>query len=112
MRDSLDLGSAPSGEECAQVGRDDYHDRARRECRAYIHQLRRTFGEEPAGARLSIKANDHDFGTYWSVVCSFDGGNEAATDYAYRCESGPESWDEEARWELSHTQTPRKEELP
>ena len=101
MQDCLDLGSTPSQEDCAQVGREDYHLRARRECRAYINQLRRMFGEEPDGARLSVKSNPHDFGSYLSVVCYFDGDNKAAADYAYHCEAkGPKEWDEEARREL------------
>lgn len=107
MRDLLDLGSAPSHEDCAQVGAPDYWERARRECRAYIGLLRRTFGDEPDGASLSIKANPHDFGTYLSVVCHFDG--EAAADYAYRCEGqGPQYWDDQARLELAGPLT-RKE---
>ena len=73
MQDCLDLGSSPSHEDCAQVGSEGYAQRAPRECRAYIGQLRRLFGEEPDGARLSIKSNPHDFGTYFSAVCYFDG---------------------------------------
>jgi hypothetical protein len=102
MQECLDVGCAPSEEDCAQVGREDYSERARRECRVYISQLRRMFGEEPDGARLSIKSNPHDFGTYWSVVCYFDAGNQAAADYAYRCEGeSPQQWDEAARRELA-----------
>lgn len=101
MQDCLDLGSSPSQEDCAQVGREDYHPRARRECRAYVHQLRRMFGEEPDGARLSVKSNPHDFGSYLSVVCYFDADNKTAVDYAYCCAAkGPQEWDEAARREL------------
>jgi hypothetical protein len=112
MQDCLDLGSAPSHEDCAQVGRDDYAERARCECRVYANQLRRMFGEEPDGARLSVKSSPHDFGSYLSVVCYFDGDNKAAIDYAYRCEAqGPREWDEEARQELQPRSKPRKEKL-
>jgi len=34
--------------------------------------LRRTLGNEPPGARLAIRENPHDFGTYLSVVCHYD----------------------------------------
>jgi hypothetical protein len=114
MQDCIDLGGAPSHEDCAQVGsRDyDYADRAKRECRAYFHQLRRMFGEEPEGARLSIKSNPHDFGTYYSVVCYFESDSKPAIDYAYRCEAGPESWDAEARRELEQQTQPPKETEP
>ena len=104
MRDHIDLGSTtPPDESCAQVGSReyDYHDRARREARAYIGLLRRTFGDEPDGARLSVKSHEHDFGTYLTVVCHFDPDKPSAADYASRCEAeGPQEWDEVARREL------------
>jgi hypothetical protein len=100
--DSIDLGCAPSEEDCAQVGRDGYYPRACRECRAYLAQLRRLFGDEPDGARLAVTSNPHDFGTYLSVACRYDPALPAAVDYAFRCEAeGPREWDEEARRELS-----------
>lgn len=102
MTDFIDVGCAPACEDCAQVGSDGYHDRARRECRAYINQLRRTFGDEPEGAHLSVRSNPHDFGSYLSVTCSYDESHPASVDYAFRCESeGPEQWDEQARQELA-----------
>jgi hypothetical protein len=102
MQDCMDVGCAPTEEDCAQVGREDYIDRARRECRAYINQLRRLFGDEPEGARLSVKSNPHDFGTYFSVVCYYDPDQPAAVEYALRCEGqGPREWDDEARRELA-----------
>jgi hypothetical protein len=101
MKDELDVGCSPSSEDCAQVGRDDYHHRAKVECRTYINQLRRMFGSEPEGASLHIKANPHDFGTYQSVVCRFDSNNKTAAEYAFRLESkGPEHWDDQAWQEL------------
>jgi hypothetical protein len=105
VREQLDLGCAPSEEDCAQVGSDDYHDRSRRECRAYIAQLRRIFGEEPPGASLFIKSNPHDFGTYLSVVCSYASDDQEAANYAFGCEAkGPRAWDEQARKDLGITE--------
>jgi hypothetical protein len=105
LDERLHRSSAPYEESCAQVGRDDYWERARRECRAFINQLRRVFGPEPEGARLSIKSNPHDFGTYLSVICSYESDNETAVDYAFRCEGeGPGEWDEEAKRELAERQ--------
>jgi hypothetical protein len=102
MKDFIDAGCSPTGENCAQVGSDDYHQRARRECRAYIAQLRRLFGIEPDGAHLSVKCNPHDFGSYLSVVCHYDDHLPASVEYAFRCESeSPETWDEQARQELA-----------
>jgi hypothetical protein len=105
MPEHVDLGgTTPPEESCAQVGsrQYDYHDRARREARAYIGLLRRMFGDEPDGVRLGIKSHPHDFGTYLTVVCFFDPDNAAAADYASRCEAdGPREWDEQARRELN-----------
>jgi len=102
MNDFIDVGSSPTHEDCAQVGTDDYHHRARRECRTYIGELRRIFGEEPEGARLSVRSNPHDFGAYLSVVCHYDPNIQGAIEYAFRCESeGPDEWDDEARRELA-----------
>jgi hypothetical protein len=101
MRDYIDIGSSPPGEECAQLGSDGYWSRANRECRAYIALLRRALGREPEDARLAIKENEHDFGTYLSVICHYESTNETSATYAFRCESeGPEYWDDEARDEL------------
>jgi hypothetical protein len=104
MREHVDLGgTTPPDEICAQVGSReyDYVERARREARAYIGQLRRMFGEEPDGARLGIKSHPHDFGTYYTVVCHFDPANPAAEAYALRCDNeAPRCWDEAALREL------------
>ena len=102
MSDFIDVGSAPACEDCAQVGSPDYHDRARRECRAYVNQLRRMFGAEPEGAHLAVRSNPHDFGTYLSATCSYDESHPASVDYAFRCESeGPDQWDTQVRQELA-----------
>jgi hypothetical protein len=102
MYDSLSLGPTPYAESCAQVGADDYSARARKECKAFINQLRRLFGPEPEGARLAISSNPHDFGSYLDVVCKFNDLNEKATEYAYKLEANtPEEWDAEAREELN-----------
>jgi hypothetical protein len=100
--DYLDLGSAPSNERCAQLGVDtNYVDRARSECRALINQLKRLCGDPPLGARFRIVGNEHDFGTYYSVVIDFDPNNETAVEYAHRCDAqAPDHWDMAARLEL------------
>lgn len=102
MRDTLYIGSSPPEEDCAQLGSDGYRPRARRECRAYINQLRRCLGPEPLGTVLAITSHVHDFGEYLAVSCHFDPNVPEAVDYAFRCESeGPLSWDDEARQELA-----------
>lgn len=101
MRDSIDYDCVPLNEECTPAGRDPAAER--REARAMIGQLRRMFGEEPAGARLKIHSNPHDFASYLSVRCVFDDQIEEAAEYAYRLEDGfPDAWDDAARVELLH----------
>ena len=103
MRDYIAIGSSPVDEDCAQVGSTeyDYYERAKRECTAFIHQLRRQFGEEPPSARLSVKSFSHDFGTYYEVVCYYDDEDEESMDYAFKLEAEtPNEWDEKAKLEL------------
>jgi hypothetical protein len=108
MREHIDVDCAPYLEDCAQLGQADYSERARRECRAYIAQLRRTVGQEPPGASLAIRTNPHDFGDYLSVVCQYDPAVEAAVEYAFNCEShAPAEWDEAARAELNSSSRER-----
>ena len=101
MRETLELSPTPVDEQCEQIGPNYRPEIARAECRAFIGQLRRMFGEEPAGATLKISSNPHDFGTYYEVAVRFDDENDAAVEYAYHLESNlPEQWDDTARREL------------
>ncbi len=102
MRDQLSLGPTPTAEPCEQLGAHYDAIRARQECKAFMGQLRRTFGDEPVGARLRISSNAHDFGTYHEVEVVYADESEKACEYAYRLErETPEQWDEQARNELS-----------
>lgn len=107
MKDYVTIGCTPSGEDCAQVGRDDYYERMRKETQAFVHQLRRQFGEEKYPARLSVKGFPHDFGTYHEVVCYYDDEDEDSVNYAFKLESEmPEYWDEQAKHELGMVKIP------
>lgn len=102
MKDYLNIGPCPGDEQAAQVGSPDYHQKARRECRIFINMLRRIHGEEPTGARLTIRAFDHEFGSYHEVVCYYDSDNKVSSEYALKCEGEtPEHWDELALEELN-----------
>lgn len=94
----LEVGSVPHGEECAQVGADNYRERAIMESNAFIGQLRRKFGMEPEGAVLAIKAFNHDMGTYHEVVVWYDENKPGSVAYAFKIENDvPEYWDKEAK---------------
>lgn len=96
MRDSLNIGSCPHGEECVPTNNKILYGKAQREeCRAFIEALRIMNGPEPEGARLYIKSNPHDFGTYYEVECAYDDEIEEAVEYAFKCEDCDlEKWEE------------------
>lgn len=96
----MSVGSAPIDEDCAQVGSDNYRERARQECRALIGQMKRIVGEAPAGATWHIHANEHDFGTYYEACVMYADVAEAEF-YAYEAEENlPSFWDDIALKEL------------
>ena len=94
MRDYVSIGSAPCDEDCVQVTKEgDYHEAMKTECRRFLELIRKKLGPEPPGTRLAVKANPHDFGTYYDVVVYFDDEDEQARGYALRCEGwSPRTW--------------------
>lgn len=94
MRDSLSLGSTPCGEDCAQVGDDNYGPLSKVECRAYIERIKAEFGDPPAGCYLRTVSQPHDFGAYLEVFAIFDDKDQAGIDWAYNIEEHlPETWE-------------------
>jgi hypothetical protein len=103
--DVLELASAPGGEDCAQVGEENYGERARLECRALRSQILRAAAAAgvrvPETLELRTKGCPHDFGTYYELVARFPEDDEAAVEAAYWMEANlPYEWDAEARAEL------------
>lgn len=91
--DRYHLGPGPAEEDCAQVGRDGYEERAAAECRAYIAAITMVCGDPPPKARLEIEWTDHDFGRYAEVVVAFDGNDCEAAEFAARCDAqAPTTW--------------------
>lgn len=88
------LGPCPAEEDAVQVGSPDYARNAKAQCRAYIDAIRAVCGHEPEGARLTIRAQQHDFGSYYEVAVAFDGNNQVAAEYAAKCDdSAPTTWE-------------------
>lgn len=99
--DEVDLGSTPTGEECVQVGEEDYYKWNRIELIAYVNQLKRQFPDMPRSLKFKISSNPHDFGTYHEVVVRFNADNEEDSNYAWNMQNSlPEYWDETAKNEL------------
>lgn len=95
VMECLEIGPTPCDEECVQVGAENYQELMTAECQRFIQVIRKKLGNEPPGAKLFVKWNQHDFGMYAEVACKFDPENEAAMDYAFRCESeAPAKWEE------------------
>ena len=103
MLDYIEIGSAPDEEKCEQANvSGTNYERMRAECHAFKALLRRALGEEPDGARLSLRfTRDGNYG-YHEVVCHYDRTKPAAIDYAFKCESeAPAKWDAKALEELA-----------
>jgi len=98
MMDYLYIGSTPHDEDCVQVGSEDYANRARAECRLFALQILKHY-PEPENGYLKIKANAHDFGTYYEVVAVYDVEDEESTNWAFDIESDAlqvlANWDDE-----------------
>lgn len=92
--DYIELGPTPAGENCAQLGTDDYQRRARLETSVYKRQLQRMFPD--VKGYFKTKAFQHDFGTYYEVCFV---GDDAEMTYV-ECNT-PEFWDEAAKKELA-----------
>lgn len=101
MKQYIILGTTPSEENCAQVGDDNYYEKAKKEARVFIDQIRREFGQEPPCAKLATKLFPHDFGSYIEVVCYYNDDDEESKNYAYKIDyNTPANWDEQSKREL------------
>lgn len=95
MNEYLEIGPCPPEEDCVGVGAENYEQKARKECNAFIEAIRKKLGNEPQGAQLRVKSSPHDFGTYYEVICSYNEVFPDSVDYAYKCESdSPATWKE------------------
>ena len=68
MNNTYYLGPCPAEEDPVQVGDENYAALARAECLRYIETIRQVCGTEPEGARLTVKSQPHDYGSYLEVV--------------------------------------------
>ena len=101
MKDTFEIGSTPNDETCQQVGPNYDSIKARAECRAYINQLKRVYGNEPIGCNLKITEHMHDAGLYHEVTVVFTDETDLHSDYIWgNLECGCERWDSAAKIEL------------
>lgn len=87
MTDYVYIGSSPCEEDCAQVGAANYHALSKLELEQFKKAIIQKMGEPPQGVELRIKEGE--------VVAAFDPDNEAASEWAWRCEGdAPATWEE------------------
>lgn len=100
---SVEIGSAPWEEDCAQVGEEDYSVRVRKELNAYKAQILRHYPKPVNDDQAVIKVsyNQHEFGAYRELEIVFDPASKEACEWAYQVEADPKAalarWDDEAQ---------------
>jgi hypothetical protein len=96
MYDYLSIGCVPHDEKCLGVN----HPHERAECLAFMKQIEKHY-PAPWGARLRVKAFDHDFGAYHEVVAYYDDDNDEAEKWAFAIEADAKQvlsrWEDEFR---------------
>ena len=104
FREKMELGSSPYDEDCVQVSKGDYIDAMKEECRRYKSLLEENFPiPEDIDAYFTIKANPHDFGTYYEVCISYDPDDEKQTEFALFVEGNlPRVWDDTKKMEFNY----------
>lgn len=98
----MTIGPAPPAESPVPIGRPDYDERSRRECRVFKRMLARLHPVPlDCPATLIVKSSPHEFGSYRDVCVHYDRADAAATEYAFALERDtPTQWDAIARFEL------------
>jgi hypothetical protein len=92
------LDGAPMQESCVKVGTPQYVVRAQCQCYVLIEQLRRAFGSEPTGVRLTIRHVPHHLGTFLIVAALVDPSIPHAIAFVEHLQSNfPIHWDLEAQ---------------
>ena len=102
----IELGPAPAGETCVQVGTDNYLARSMGECEVFRRMLERVFPiPEGLPVKYVVRSHRHDFGTYREVSVRYGGDDAAACDFASQVETSiPDCWDPAAQQELADLQ--------
>ena len=97
MFDYIELGPTPYGEDCAQVGSDDYSSKIKVETKRYVEQLEKRFPQlGEAHCTLRVKGFPHDFGTYHEVCIVYNEDDAIAVNFAYFVDSNlPEFWNDD-----------------
>jgi hypothetical protein len=100
MKDYLMIDTTPTEEQCAQVGEQDYHSKARAEAKRMLAQIDKHY-PLPEGATMgytTIATEHHDFGAYLQIKIVFDDECEHSINWAFSIEGDElgvlSNWDE------------------
>ena len=91
---TIDLGPAPWGEDCAQIGHTPNFPAVNQaEVALFRAALIARYGPPPESIRLHARPNDHDFGRYYTLEAEVTGNlTDAAGRYLDDLERGIERW--------------------
>ena len=96
--DYINIGSTPHDEPCIGVGDPEYYTKGVAEVQRFARQIEKHYPPVP-GARIKVKAFDHDFGTYHEACVIYNDNSDEATEYAYEVDADPkgalQKWDKE-----------------
>lgn len=104
-----EIGPTPWGEECVEVGDENYLIRSISECRSFCNQVLRHYPAPNEFCRISIRRLRHDLGGYYEVIASVFGAASSFQakendEWIWKIENDPkgalENWDEQALDEL------------
>lgn len=96
MAEYTELGPVPCDEDAAQIGRDGFEEKNRKETRRYREMLEKRFPPDQGFDLVwfQVRANAHDFGTYREVAVYYD--VKGAEQAAFVEEHAPATWDDKA----------------
>jgi hypothetical protein len=105
MKNTYYLGSAPADENCVQLDSGDQSssERMQGECWIFLAQLERDYERGngsplPAGCKLKVQGQQHDFGRYYEVVLECDDTDNGTTAAALWLD-----WHASAEWDETST---------
>ncbi len=102
MNEFISIGSAPAREQGTSIGRPNYDERSRHECRVFRRMLLRLI-PIPLGcsATIEVRSAPNKRGTYREVGVRYKTDDSVAIRYALQVErAAPQHWDDIARNEL------------
>jgi len=85
VTDYLFIGEAPFDEDCLPVDAPGQKEEAKR----FMRQIEKAYPppHRDADVALRLYRNDHDFGTYYSVIAVYNPLSKIGTDWAIACEA-------------------------